>query len=168
MKQFIFVFFLFFKVNTYAAQSQFISITNDIDDKIIKLVVDADDNSGDIQVIHKVTYNKNGQLLNDTIWDLDKLQGQVSVCRALNKDIIKLEAPSFSAISGGALTIHYIKNIALNTWGQVTVDISQVTSHTGDKIWVAANNGTIARKMHIIANKIFGQAIGIKAIQFRP
>jgi hypothetical protein len=157
------VFFLLLtSVNAMAAETTLVSITNDENSNVFKMVIATDENK-DIQKFYKDTFDKKAKRIERKLIELAKIENGVNIERLDGHEIVNLKSDNFATHNGGHLELDTLYNGAKGTRKSYELELDRI----GDK-WEIKKNGKKVSLLHLKSNKVFLLGtVGIKDIQVK-
>jgi hypothetical protein len=155
-------FLLLTSANALAAERTLVSITNDENSNVFKMVIATDQNE-DIDKFYKDTFDKKAKRIERKIIALDRIERGVNIERMEGRDIVNIKSENFATHNGGNLELDTLYNGAKGTRKSYDLELDRV----GDS-WLIKKNGRKVTKLHLKSKKVFLLGtVGIEDIQVK-
>lgn len=149
-------------INALAAETALVSITNDENPTVFKMVIDTDENK-DIKKFYKDTFDKKMKRIKREELALDKIANGINIEKMDKYEVANIKSDNFSRHNGGNLELDTLYNGAKGTRKSYDLDLDRI----GDK-WEIAIGGKKVNVLHLKSNKVFLLGVvGIKDIQVK-
>lgn len=155
-------FLLLTGTNALAMERTLVSITNDENSNVFKMVIDTDDNE-DIRKFYKDTFNKRAKRIERRLIEIAKIEDGINIERMDGHDVVNLRSENFASHNGGNLELDTLYNGASGKRKSYELELDRI----GDS-WEIKKNGQKISALHLKSNKVFLLGtVGIKDIQVR-
>lgn len=148
--------------NALAVERTLVSITNEENTNVFKMVIATDENE-DIEKFYKDTFDKKAKRIERIVIALDRIERGVNIETMDGREIVNLKSDNFATHNGGNLELDTLYNGAKGTRKSYDLDLDRI----GDS-WEIKRNGRKVTKLHLKSKKVFLLGtVGIEDIQVK-
>lgn len=154
----------FFMQTLYAAEVQIAKVTNEEDEKVVHLILETDDKTGDITGFRHDTFLASGRLYWSAKEDLNQIDGQgILLKESDNYKVVIMRSDNFSLHQGGSIELDTLYNGATDERRSYDFDLVR----NGDD-WTLERHRREVKRIHLKSKKVlFLGTVGIADVETR-